>query len=112
MTRVITPNVQPMRYALRFHNGRQLHIRIQAHIPLARCQHNFHPPISAQEPLVGHVRQKIWRAVEVTVIVVISIEELMNIKRRAHADAMRDQVGMFEREIHGMVSAKTAPRHR
>src|SRR6266550_515225 len=72
MTRVISPNIQPMWHALAIQQVRHPHILVQAHIPLTRSQHYFHLSIAAQEPVVGHIPQKIRRAIEVTIVIVIS----------------------------------------
>src|ERR1700704_5728264 len=44
---VIAVDVQPMRNALALHNRRHLHVRVQAHIPIRRSQHNLHLPVPA-----------------------------------------------------------------
>src|SRR6266853_4921069 len=47
MLTVIAVDVQPMRNPLALQNPRHLHIRIQAHIPIGRSQHNLHLPVPA-----------------------------------------------------------------
>ena len=65
MLAVIAVDVQPMRNPLAVQNPRHLHIRVQAHIPIRRSQHNLHLPVPAQEPLIARVRQVIRRIIEV-----------------------------------------------
>src|SRR5712671_896216 len=45
---VIVVDVQPMRNPLAMEKPRHLHIRVQAHIPIRRSQHNLHLPVPAQ----------------------------------------------------------------
>src|ERR1035438_9773345 len=111
MLGVIPPNVQPMRNRLPIQNRRKLNILIQTNIPIRRSQHNLHLPVPAQEPVVRHVRQKVRRTIEITVIVVIPIQKLMNVERPAHAHAMGYYIRMLQRKIHRMIPAKTASCH-
>src|SRR5215472_4281058 len=108
---VIVPHVQPVGNCLRVQNRGKLDVLIQAHVPIRRPEHDLHLPIAAQEPVIAQVRQKIRRTIVVAIVVIIPIQKLMNIVRPAHADAMCDHVGMLQRKVHRVISAKTAPRH-
>src|SRR5216684_6678097 len=68
MLAVIPVDIQPMRNPLALQNTRHFHIRIQAHIPIGRSQHNLHLPVPAQEPLIARVRQVIRRIMEVHIV--------------------------------------------
>src|SRR5579872_4570707 len=91
---IIPPNIQPMRNSLLMQHGRHFHILIQTHIPVRRCQHNLHLPVTAQKPIVIHVRHEIRRTIEITIIVVISIEKLVDVIRPAHGHAMSHRIRM------------------
>src|ERR1035441_7708749 len=109
---VVAVNIQPVWNSLRIQHCRHLHIRVQAHVPIRRSQHNLHLPVPAQKPVIAHVRQIVGRVVEVDIIVVIAVEETPNIERSAHGYASRNQVGMPQGKIQRLIAAKTAPRHR
>src|SRR5438477_7187414 len=108
MLRMIAPDIQPVRHGLALQQARQLHVLVQADIPFARSQNNFHLTVTAQIPIILHVLQIILRAIEVSVIVVISIEKLVNIEGSTHADTMAHHVRMLESKIHSVIPAETA----
>ncbi len=95
MLRIVVVNVEPMRNCFAIQDSRKFYILIQAHVPVGGAQHDFHSPIAAQEPVVIHVGQEIRGIVEVTIVVVIAIEKLMDIECAAHADAMSHDVRML-----------------
>ena len=72
MLAVVTPDVEPVRNALRVHNSSHPNILIQTHVPLSRSQYPLYAiPILPQKPLIVHIGQKIRRIVEVAIVVVI-----------------------------------------
>src|ERR1700678_298921 len=72
MLTVIPVNIQPMRNAFAAQNCRHLHVRVQAHVPIRRSEHNLHLPVAAQKPLVTGAWQIVRRIVEVNVVIVIA----------------------------------------
>src|ERR1022692_2217025 len=75
MLAVVPVDIQPMRNPPSMQNRRHLHVRVQAHIPVRRSQHNFHLPNAAQKPLIAHVRQIVRRIIEVDIVIVVPVEE-------------------------------------
>jgi len=58
-------------------------------------------------PRVGHVWQVFIRAVEVNVVVAITVEERANIERPAQTDEKTDGVGMTKGNVGRVISAET-----
>src|SRR5229473_4394079 len=112
MLHMIAPNIQPVSDSLTIQHVPQLHVVVQADVPFASCQHDLHLPVAAEKPVIIHVRQIIGRTIEITIIVVISIQKLVDIERPAHAHTSRYYIRMLERKIDRMISPETAPRHR
>src|ERR1700676_1874046 len=112
MLAVIPVDIQAMRNPFALQNPRHLHIRVQAHIPIGRSQHNLHLPIPAQEPFIARVRQVIRRIIEVDIVIVIAVEEALDIEGSAHGHARRNHIRMPQGKIQRMITAETAPRHR
>src|ERR1017187_7911774 len=52
---VVAVNIQPVWNSLRIQHCRHLHIRVQAHVPIRRSQHNLHLPVPADEDCAGIV---------------------------------------------------------
>src|SRR4029077_9450834 len=100
-----------MRNRLALQNCRKLDVCVQTNVPIRRTENDLHLPVSTQEPVVGQIGHEIWRIVEVTIVVVIPVEKLVNIEGTAHAHAIGHDVGMLQGEIHAMVSAEAAAGH-
>jgi hypothetical protein len=81
-------------------------------VPVSRAQHDIHLPVPAQEPIIVLVWQKVRRAVEIAVVIVIPVQKLMDVEGSAHAYAVGHHVGMLERKIHRVIAAETASGHR
>src|SRR5271157_3711937 len=94
MLAVVAVDIQPMRNPLAFENRRHLHVRVQAHIPVRRSQHNLHLPVPAQEPLIAHVRQIVRRIVEVAIVVVVAVEKALDVERPAHGHTRGNHIRM------------------
>src|ERR1700730_1634977 len=109
---VVSPHIQPVRNSLGIQNGRKLDVLVQTNVPVGRSQDDVHRPVAAEKPIVTHVWQKIGWAVEVTVVIVVPIQKLMDIESAAHAHTVGHYVGMLKREIYCMVTAETAARNR
>src|SRR5439155_4892361 len=112
MVGVVSPHIQPVRNPLLVHDAPELSILVHTDVPLPCGEHDFHLPVAAEKPLITHIRQVVGRAIEITIIVIIPVEKLVDVESPAHAHAMRNHVGMLERKVHGMISAETAAGHR
>jgi len=111
MLGIVIPDVQPMRNRFAVQARRELHVLIQTNIPIRRTEHKFHLPVSAQKPVVGQIGDEIRRIVEVAVVIVVTIQKLMDVECAAHADTVSYDVRMLQREINAMVPAEAAARH-
>jgi hypothetical protein len=78
-------------------------------IPLAGAEDDAHV---IEFPWVSDVRQVLVRAVEVDVIVVITVEEIADLERAAQAEEMADRVGETKGNINGMISAEARAADR
>ncbi len=81
---------------------------IQADVGFAGCQHQLLAAVAIQIPRVGQVGQKIRGTVVVAVVVVVSVQKLVNVECAAHADGARHYIRMAECEVDGMVAAEAA----
>ena len=72
-------------------------------VPFARAEDDAHVIVF---PWVRHVRQIFIRAVEVNVVVVVTIEKRADVERATQADEVADQIGMTESDVPGMISAE------
>ena len=76
-------------------------------IPFAGPDDDIHVVVF---PWVGHVRQIFVRAVEITVLVVVAVEEIADLERAAEADEETDGIGMPEGNVGGMIRPRLAPQ--
>src|SRR5208282_4886715 len=77
MLAVIPVDIQPMRNPFAMQNPRHLHVRVQAHIPIRRSQHDLHLSQPAQKPLIAHAWQVVRRVIEVNIVIVVAVEEAL-----------------------------------
>src|SRR5579863_9441511 len=106
---VLAPDIEAMRNILALHDSVHAPIFTEADIPFARREKiAVALAIVVEIPAVMGVGQIIDRVVEVAVVVVISIEKLLDIERAAHTDALVKYVGMAQREIECVISAEAA----
>src|SRR5579872_138938 len=108
MLRIVIPHVEPVRYRFAVQYPGELDVGIQTNIPISRAEDNLHLTVAAEKPIVRHIRDKVWRIIEVAVVIVIAVEKLVNVECAAHAYAVRDHVWMLHGEIHTMVAAEAA----
>ena len=73
-------------------------------IPFAGSENNVQV---IELPWVGHVRQIFVRAVEINIVIVVTVEKVGDLEGAAQADEMTDGVGVFESDIGGVIRAKT-----
>src|SRR3954452_5829406 len=73
-------------------------------IPFAGAENDTHV---IEFPWVGHVREIFVRAIEINIVVVVAVEKIADFEGTAQTDKMTNQVGMFESNIGGVISAKT-----
>ena len=71
-------------------------------VPFAGAENNAHVIVF---PRVRCVRQIFIRAIEVNVVVVITIEERADIERAAQADEMTYQIRVAESDVGRMIRA-------
>lgn len=72
-------------------------------IPLARAENDSHV---IEAPRIGQVRQVMIRAVEVDVVVVITVEEVADLVGAAQADEISDQVRMPKGDVCRVISGR------
>src|SRR5947208_16281317 len=81
--------------------------------PLASCVSRFSRAEDVSYvfafPWVRDVWQIFIRAVEVNVVVVVTIEKRADVERATQADEVADQIGMTERDVPGVISAEAGP---
>src|SRR5277367_6427148 len=77
--RAIAPDVERMRDSLRRHDAGEALIFLQANIPLSGREYDFH----AVHRRIVEVWQKIGRAIVIAIVVVITVEELVDIESSA-----------------------------
>src|SRR5580704_4688547 len=107
---IISPDIQPVRDRLGIHDARKPYVLVLANVPFPCGQDDVHSTVAAQIPVIREVGQKIWGTIEITVGIVVAVQELMNVERAAHAHAIIHQIGMLEGEIHGVIAAETTSR--
>src|SRR5580693_1516925 len=112
MLRMIAEHIQPVRHTLFIQHRRHLHVLVQTHIPVRRPEHDLHLPPMAQKPIVAHLRHVIRRAIEIAIVVVVSVQKLVDVIGSAHAHTMGHYVRMLQPKVDCMIPTEAAPRHR
>ena len=90
--------------ALGIQNSREAIGFITCVVPFAGAEDDAHVIVF---PRVVHIWQIFIRAIEVNVVVVITVEERANIERPAQADKETDGVGMTKGNVGRVISAET-----
>jgi len=104
----VAPHVEPMVDAFRVQNLREPQIVMQAYIPVARGENDFHLAHFFDVPIVAQILQVIKRRIEVGGVVVITVNMLMNIITAAQANELIDEIGMAKRQVRSVITAKAA----
>ena len=98
-----------MRDVLLVHDARQALVLAETDVGFARREHDVERPTVRREvALVVQAGKEIGRAVEIAIVVVVTIKELVNVERAAHADPARHHLGMAEREVEGVIAPEAA----
>src|SRR5579872_4111544 len=74
-------------------------------------KHDLHLAVAAEKPVVIRIRQVIDWTIEITIVVIVTIQELVDVIGSAHGNAMGHDIGVFQRKVHGLVSTEAASGH-
>src|SRR5262245_42751146 len=102
------PDVQAMCDVLGGEEVRHPLVVAKTDVVFAGRQNPFVPPITVEVPRVVQPRQKVRRAEEVTVLVVVTVEERVDVVRAAHGDTASHDIRMPERERQRVIPAEAA----
>ena len=81
---------------------------MQANVPVARRENDFHLAHFFKIPIVAQALQVIKRRIEIGRVVVIAVNMLMDIITTAQADELIDEIGMAKCQIRGVIRAEAA----
>src|ERR1700736_6627927 len=101
--------VEPVLDSFGIENGRKTQRLMASVISFAGTEDDAHV---VELPRVGHVRQIFIRAVEVNVVVMITVEKRANVERSAQADQMTNHVRMTKGNIGRVICSEAGPAHR